>query len=75
MHAFMMSGLKGDCVGAERALGKAVEVLQWGRRVWKDVDPDTRGTVFSDTFVRGIKSMHIQEYMKVSAYLRLQGLS
>lgn len=67
----MITGLDGDIFEGERYIAQAVDVLQWGRRAWKDVSPNLRGTVFSDTFVRGVRCMHLQKYMEVCHSLAL----
>lgn len=39
--------------------GRALEVLEWGRKIWKDVPSDDRGVIFEDSFVRGIKRLYL----------------
>ncbi|KAL6299613.1 hypothetical protein BKA93DRAFT_819814 [Sparassis latifolia] len=41
-----------------------LDVLQWGRRVWKSVPKDDRGSVFESTFVRGVRSLRLESLME-----------
>lgn len=45
----------------QRALG----ILEQGRAKWANVDEETRGTVFSATFVRGVRRLYLDAYMQV----------
>jgi hypothetical protein len=71
LFAFIISGAKGQTKEAERIMAQAVEVLQWGRRVWANVPESDRGVIFSDTFYRGVRFMHMQQFMKASATFNL----
>lgn len=52
-------------VGAER-LKETLELLHWGRQVWRDVPTSDRGVIFVDTFVRGIKGIYLEILAGVS---------
>jgi hypothetical protein len=43
----------------------AIDVLEWGRREWKDVSPDQRGVIFDETFIIGIKRLMLHTMMEV----------
>ena len=45
---------------------KALDILQWGRQEWDGVPKDDRGAVFEDTFIRGVRGLHLDAYMKAS---------
>ncbi|KAH9949363.1 hypothetical protein B0H21DRAFT_688543, partial [Amylocystis lapponica] len=45
-------------------LQDAVTVLQWGAKKWEDVSKDDRGIIFEDSFLRGVKRMHLDIYCK-----------
>jgi hypothetical protein len=58
---------------AESILSEAVEVLQWGCRVWAKVPSEQRGVIFEQAFVRRVRCMHMEAFLKVhplSASLR-----
>jgi len=38
---------------------QALEVLQWGRKEWKDVPTDDRGSMFELTYIRAVKRMYV----------------
>lgn len=46
-------------------LKRAVDLLEWGRNVWKNVHKDDRGAIFQDTFLRGVRSLHLKMFMNV----------
>lgn len=50
---------------------RAIEVLEWGRQVWRSVPKDDRGAIFEITFLRGVKSLRLDTMMRVS---RARGL-
>ena len=57
-------------------LKRALDLLQWGRTVWKDVPKSDRGVIFEDTFVVGVRSMYLKEFMEVgSEFLFICSLS
>ncbi|KAG2128642.1 uncharacterized protein EDB93DRAFT_1184074 [Suillus bovinus] len=44
-------------------LKRAIDLLEWGRNVWKNVPKDDRGAIFQDTFLRGVRSLHLKMFM------------
>ena len=54
-------------VGALKYYRWALDILEWGRTAFKDVDRTLRGTIFDRTFVRGVRMLHLETYMKASA--------
>ncbi|KAG1791237.1 uncharacterized protein HD556DRAFT_1386844 [Suillus plorans] len=54
-------------------LKRAVDLLEWGRNVWKNVHKDDRGAIFQDTFLRGVRSLHLKMFM--NAYSADPGLN
>lgn len=44
---------------------RALDVLEWGRRVWKNVVREKRGVIFEDSFIRGIRRLYISVVMEV----------
>lgn len=65
MRGFMETGLRNrPDVGVE-FIGKAIEVIEWGRQVWRSVKKEDRGVIFERTFLRGVQSLHLEVFMKV----------
>lgn len=44
----------------------ALNIINWGRQVWKDIPKDKRGIVFELTFRRGVWNMYLDTLMAVS---------
>ncbi|OBZ79655.1 Small glutamine-rich tetratricopeptide repeat-containing protein beta [Grifola frondosa] len=63
MRAFLESGLRSNHQLSSELYGRVVEILEWGRRAWKDVSRDDRGVVFEDSFLRGVRSMRLEVQM------------
>ncbi|KAI0757372.1 hypothetical protein C8Q80DRAFT_1282310 [Daedaleopsis nitida] len=42
----------------------ALELLQWGSQYWKDVSFQDKGAIFQPTFIRAIKALRLDAYMK-----------
>lgn len=68
MRGFVEGGLSGSHSISVKFLGKALEVLDWGSRVWKGVPDEDRGAIFKPTFIRGVRSLHISAFMEVSFF-------
>ena len=56
--------------GSPEFYRNAVEVLEWGARVWKDVPKSDRGAIFEPSFIRGVKRLHLKSQMKVPVLLK-----
>ncbi|KAK7694233.1 hypothetical protein QCA50_001413 [Cerrena zonata] len=69
MRGFLSGKLQADNhVAEEEFLKRALEVLEWGHTgPWKDVPETTKGVIFSKTFMRGVRVLHMEAYM--GAYL------
>ncbi|KII89874.1 hypothetical protein PLICRDRAFT_174691 [Plicaturopsis crispa FD-325 SS-3] len=52
---------------AVELLHNAIEVINWGRNQWPDLDRDTRGAIFEDTFIRGVRVLYM--YALKDAYV------
>ncbi|KIJ67014.1 hypothetical protein HYDPIDRAFT_26424 [Hydnomerulius pinastri MD-312] len=52
---------------------RVLELLDWGRQVWKNVSKDNRGAIFESTFVRGVRVLYLDTLME--AYLKDPGLN
>ncbi|RDX56274.1 hypothetical protein OH76DRAFT_1519389 [Lentinus brumalis] len=65
MRGFVEDRLKGNASTALEYYTSALEVLQWGSRVFADVDDEQRGTVFQPTFIRSVKCFRLDALMGV----------
>ncbi|THH15780.1 hypothetical protein EW146_g4753 [Bondarzewia mesenterica] len=80
LRAFIEGGLKKTDAASVRLYDKVLAIQRWGRQQWSDVPRDDRGTVFDDTFVRGVRALRLEAYMqawcqdKTSKEFTLQGL-
>lgn len=61
----MELGLRNNIDAAMEFYNSAVEVLEWGRQVWRDEPKENRGVVFENSFVRGVKHLRLEAVMKV----------
>jgi len=43
----------------------ALEILEWGSDLWKDVPNKDRGMIFEATFIRGVKRLYLKSLMEV----------
>ncbi|KII90584.1 hypothetical protein PLICRDRAFT_106955 [Plicaturopsis crispa FD-325 SS-3] len=67
LRGFLQGGLKQDHHIAVEFYDRAIEVLNWGRQVWRGVRAEDRGTVFEASFVRGVRHLRIEAYMQAYA--------
>src|ERR1700683_373815 len=64
MRAFVSSSTN-QHVTAVELYRRAVEILQWGQRKWKDVPSDDKGSIFEPTYIRGVKRFYMTALMEV----------
>ncbi|THH01523.1 hypothetical protein EW026_g1197 [Hermanssonia centrifuga] len=63
-----------DCpTAAVEFYSRSLEVLKWGQRAWRNVPKEKRGVIFEDTFIRGVRVLHLNAYLK--AYQKHPGLN
>ncbi|KAF8079125.1 TPR-like protein [Lyophyllum atratum] len=62
MHGVIQSNLGLD--SAPQFFRHALEVLEWGVRLWKDTPHDTRGPIFDETFIRGVRRLYLNSLME-----------
>ncbi|KAG6374418.1 hypothetical protein JVT61DRAFT_4455 [Boletus reticuloceps] len=67
MRAILDSKLRQAPHVAVERMKEILQILQWGRQIWRDVPKDDRGAVFQDTFVRGIKAIYLETLMSAHA--------
>lgn len=67
LKAFIEGGMKKTDAESVRMYDKALAILRWGREQWCDIPREERGTVFDDTFVRGVRHLRLDFYMNAWA--------
>lgn len=67
MRGFMSGKLQqNNYVAGEEFIQRALEILEWGHKgPWKDIPQETKGVIFSKTFMRGVRVLHMEAYMGV----------
>ncbi|KAK0446162.1 hypothetical protein EV421DRAFT_1792770 [Armillaria borealis] len=64
MRGFMGEKLNHDLAMKVEYLSRALEVLEWGRKTWSQIPKASRGAVFEDTFIRGVRNMYLTALME-----------
>ncbi|TFY63263.1 hypothetical protein EVG20_g6395 [Dentipellis fragilis] len=62
--AFIQSEALHNDVQAVIVLDKLLDILRWGRAEWPNASADERGSIFKDTFIRGVRTMRLNRYMR-----------
>ncbi|KAL0575570.1 hypothetical protein V5O48_006414 [Marasmius crinis-equi] len=62
---FLEGGTRANFVSEAEHIGRAIEVIDWGRKTWPDVPYADRGVIFMDTFLRGVQKLHMEALVKV----------
>ena len=66
MRGFLSRLQADNHVPQEEFLKRALEIMEWGHTgPWKDVPESTKGVIFSKTFMRGVRVLHMEAYMSV----------
>ncbi|KAJ7592876.1 hypothetical protein C8J56DRAFT_1045329 [Mycena floridula] len=63
MRGFIDFRINENYGSAVEYLGRSMEILNWGRTVWKDVPASDRGVIFDSTFIRGVHSLYVTALM------------
>lgn len=64
MRGFFEAGFKGNHVEAARYKRIAVDILEWGDKVWPHATYQQKGSVFTRTYMRGARCMLLESYMQ-----------
>ncbi|KAI0761195.1 hypothetical protein BD413DRAFT_607270 [Trametes elegans] len=64
MRAFSQGQLTNDVEAALDFYTTAIEVFQWGLEKWMDVPTESKGAIFQDSFLRGVKCLRLDAYLK-----------
>lgn len=65
LRGFFENSLQINPVAALDYYERAIEIIEWGRQVCRNVSKDDRGVIFEATFLRGVKSLRLDAAMKV----------
>src|SRR5438876_9868626 len=68
MRGFLEGGMRKNYVAREEFFRRAIDVIEWGRSAWKNVSRTERGAIFDETFLRGLRAMHMNALMEVRAF-------
>lgn len=73
MRAAFEGGLRQKPQAGVEYYRRALDLVEWGRTVWKDVPKSSRGVIFEHSFLIGIRSLYIRMFM--NAYTDDPGLN
>lgn len=62
-----MNGLKHDPINAVQWYDYAIDLIERGKKVWRNVPMIDRGVIFEETFIRGAKALRLECFMQVRA--------
>lgn len=65
MRGFIEGTVRRNHVAEVEFFGQAIEILKWGRSIWKNVPKSQRGAIFEETFLFGARSLYLEAYVKV----------
>lgn len=68
MHGFITSALGREFEKGLQYFSNALDVLRRGRKIWRDVSKEQRGTIFEETFIRGVRVLHLEATMQASVH-------
>lgn len=63
MRSMLESHMRNQPEVGIQFLKRAVDLLEWGQNIWKNVTRTDRGMIFQDTFLRSVRSMHLKMFM------------
>ncbi|KAG1835305.1 hypothetical protein EV424DRAFT_365224 [Suillus variegatus] len=72
MRAAFEGGLRDQPQAGVQYYRRALDLVEWGRTIWKDVPKSSRGAIFEHSFLIGIRSMYLKMFM--NAYTDDPGL-
>jgi len=72
MQAYVSSHITQQYDCAVELYRQAVEILEWGRREWKDVPSEDKGSMFELTYIRAVKRLYMITITEVCKFLRAQ---
>lgn len=73
MRAALEGGLREQPQAGVEYYRRALDLVEWGRVIWKDVPKSSRGAIFQHSFLIGVRSLYLKMFM--SAYTTNPGLN
>jgi stress-induced-phosphoprotein 1 len=73
MKAALEGGLREQPQAGVEYYRQALDLVEWGRTIWKDVPKSSRGAIFEHSFLIGIRSLYLKMFMH--AYTTDPGLN
>lgn len=73
MKAALEGGLREQPQAGVEYYRQALDLVEWGRTIWKDVPKSNRGAIFEHSFLIGIRSLYLKMFMH--AYTTDPGLN
>ncbi|KAG1843800.1 hypothetical protein DFJ58DRAFT_731469 [Suillus subalutaceus] len=73
MRAALDGGLRQQPQAGVEYYRRALDLVEWGRTIWKDVPKSDRGVVFEHSFLIGVRSLYLKMFM--NAYTDDPGLN
>jgi hypothetical protein len=68
-YGFLDGGARQNYRSESQYIGRAIEIIKWGRKEWAGVDREDRGAIFVETFLRGVQTLHMESLINVSSSL------
>lgn len=65
MKASLKGGLGRQPQAGVQYFIRALDLLEWGRNIWKNVPKSDRGAIFEDTFITGVRGLYLKMFMEV----------
>lgn len=65
MRAGLEGGLREQPQAGVEYYRRALDLVEWGRTIWKDVPKSSRGAIFEHSFLIGVRSLYLKMFMNV----------
>jgi stress-induced-phosphoprotein 1 len=65
MRAGLEGGLREQPQAGVEYYRRALDLVEWGRAIWKDVPKSSRGAIFEHSFLIGVRSLYLKMFMNV----------
>jgi hypothetical protein len=73
MKAALEGGLREQPQAGVEYYRQALDLVEWGRTIWKDVPKSSRGAIFEHSFLIGIRSLYLKMFMHVGCVIGFLG--
>jgi stress-induced-phosphoprotein 1 len=71
LKAFLDMGISQEYLVAHEFCTRAIEVIEWGRAIWKDIPREDKGSIFELTFLRAVRALRMDASMNVWLTIRI----